>query len=66
VEEDQSGKWLILVHLKKTPVYRPLFRDNLGKLAPEKLKLVWILMKQEMVGWQWHKLDHLQIICTLL
>jgi len=23
-------------------------------------------MKQEMMGWQWHQLDHVQIICTLL
>jgi len=23
-------------------------------------------MKQEMTGWQWHQLDHMQIICTLL
>jgi len=23
-------------------------------------------MKQEMMGWQWHQLDHRQIICTLL
>jgi len=23
-------------------------------------------MKQEMIGWQWHQLDHIQIICTLL
>ena len=23
-------------------------------------------MKQEMKGWQWHQLDHMQIICTLL
>jgi len=22
-------------------------------------------MKQEMVGCQWHQLDHMQIICTL-
>jgi len=22
-------------------------------------------MKQEMMGWQWHQLDHTQIICTL-
>jgi len=27
---------------------------------------MWILMKQEMMGWQWHQLDHMQIICTLL
>jgi len=23
-------------------------------------------MKQEIMGWQWHQLDHMQIICTLL
>jgi len=23
-------------------------------------------MKQQMVEWQWHQLDHMQIICTLL
>jgi len=23
-------------------------------------------MKQEMMGWQWHHLAHMQIICTLL
>jgi len=23
-------------------------------------------MKQEMMAWQWHQLDHMQIICTLL
>jgi len=26
----------------------------------------WILVKQEMIGWQWHQLDHMQIICTFL
>jgi len=26
----------------------------------------WILMKQEMMGWQWHQLDHMQIIFILL
>ena len=25
-----------------------------------------VLMKQQMVWWQWHQLDHTQIICTLL
>jgi len=34
--------------------------------APERLKTIWILMKQEMMGWQWHQLDHMQIICTSL
>jgi len=26
----------------------------------------WILMKQEMMGWQLHQLDHMQLICTSL
>jgi len=32
----------------------------------QKGKPFWILMKQEIMGWQWHQLDHMQIICTLL
>ena len=31
-----------------------------------KVKPNWILRKQEMMGWQWHQLDHMQIICTSL
>ena len=31
-----------------------------------KVKLIWILMKQQMMRWQWRHLDHIQIICTLL
>jgi len=31
-----------------------------------KVKPIWILMKQEMMRWQWHQLDHMQISCTLL
>jgi len=23
-------------------------------------------MKQEMIGWQWHQLNHMQIICTFI
>jgi len=29
-------------------------------------KPFWILLEQEMMGWQWHQLDHMQIICTSL
>jgi len=32
----------------------------------QKGKLFWILLHQEIMGWQWHQLDHMQIICTLL
>jgi len=31
----------------------------------QKGKPSWILLEQEMTGWQWHQLDHMQIICTL-
>jgi len=43
-----------------------LFQDKLGQPAPKKVKAFWILVKQEMVRWQWHQLDHTQIICTSL
>ena len=29
-------------------------------------KLFWILMKQEVMGWQWHRLNHMKNICTML
>ena len=37
-----------------------------GQAGTRKVKQIWILMKQEMMGSQWHQLDHMQIICTLL
>jgi len=33
--------------------------------APEG-KPFWILLEQEMMGWQWHQLDDMQLICTSL
>jgi len=27
----------------------------------QKVKPIWILMKQEMTGWQWQQLNHMQI-----
>jgi len=41
------------------------FQDNLVGWH-HKGKPFWILLEQEMMGWQWHQLDHMQIICTLL
>jgi len=32
----------------------------------QKGKPFWILLEQEMMGWQWHQLDYMQIICTSL
>jgi len=31
-----------------------------------KAESLWIVMKQEMMGWQWHQLDYIPIICTSL
>jgi len=38
------------------------------KLSDEVLpwSSVWILAKHEMMGWQCHQTDHMQIICTSL
>jgi len=41
------------------------FQDNLGN-RHQKGTPFWILLEQEMIGWQWHQLDHMQIICTSL
>jgi len=35
-------------------------------VATRKAKPFWILLEQEMMEWQWHQLDHMQIICTSL
>jgi len=32
----------------------------------QKGKPFWILLEQEMMEWQWHQLDHIQILCTSL
>jgi len=32
----------------------------------QKGKPFWTLLEQEMMGWQWHQQDHMQIICTSL
>jgi len=39
------------------------FQDSLGKPAPERLTIL-DFNDQEMMGWQWHQLDHMRIICT--
>ena len=44
------------------------FQDNLGKPAPDSSSLnqsVFNLARGD-GGWQWHQLDHMQIICALL
>jgi len=52
---------LLLLH----PFNDLFFQDILGKPAPDR-KPFWILLEQEMMGWQWHQLNHMQIICISL
>jgi len=42
------------------------FLEQPGKAGTIKFKQIWTLLEQEMMGWQWHQLDHMQIICTSL
>ena len=32
-----------------------------GYASTRKAEAFWILMRQDMMGWQWHWLDHMQI-----
>ena len=32
----------------------------------QKVKPIWILMKHDTMEWQWHQIDHMQMICTSL
>jgi len=43
-----------------------LFSNTTWVSQQQKGKPFRILMKQEMMGWQWYQLNHMQIICTLL
>jgi len=37
-----------------------MITDNLGRPAPARLQLFWILTKQEMMGWHWHQMDYMK------
>jgi len=37
-----------------------------GLFSTRKVKPIWVLMKQKTMGWQWHQLDRMQVICTSL
>jgi len=74
--QHQATKWMgTILLLSSLPTERdrhPLNGLFLGKPAPERLNQsgtslksrFWILLRQEIMGQQWHQLDHTQIICT--
>ena len=49
-----------------TQTFNGLFSRTTWVGRYQKDKPFWILLKQEMMGWQWHQLNHVQIICTSL
>jgi len=56
---------LLLVLLLLHP-FNGLFPRTTWVRQHQKGKPFWILLEQETIGWQWHQLNHMQIICTLL
>jgi len=52
---------LLLLH-----PFNSLFSRTTWICGHQKGKPFWILLEQEMIGWQWHQLDHMQIICASL
>jgi len=55
------SKGMILLH-----PFNVLFSRTTFVSQHQKSKPLWILMKQEMIRWQWRQLDNMQIICTSL
>jgi len=49
-----------------TQMFNSLFSMTTWVGGYQKDKPFWILLKQETMEWQWHQLNHMQIICTSL
>jgi len=58
-------EFLTVMSNNKHP-FNGLFSRTTWVSQHQKVKPLWILMKQDMMGWQWHQPDHMQIICTSL
>jgi len=57
---------LLLLLLLLLHPFTGLFSRTTWVGRHQKGKPFWMLLDQEMMGWQWHQLDPMQIICTLL
>jgi len=68
-EEENQWDQLTKFHLETTTTLYPfngLFSRTTWVSRHQKAKPFWILLQQEIMGWQWHLLDNMQIICTSL
>jgi len=61
VSEPPYFHLLLLLHL-----FNGLFPRTTWVRWHQKGKPLWILLEQEMMGLQWHQLNHMQIICNSL
>jgi len=68
--EVTSTTLLLIYSFQLRSVSQPLKRNCFSQfhfhLKNQKVKPITILMKQEVIGWQWQLLDHMQINCTSL
>jgi len=64
--ETESHSKADTIHLKQQlgHPFNGLFPGQPGSADTRKVKPFRILMKPEMMQWQQHQLDHMQIICT--
>jgi len=46
--------------------FNGLFSGTKWVSRHQKGKPFWIVLEQKMMGWLWHQLDHMQIMCILL
>jgi len=65
----EAGVYLVSlapVHVKTAVTdrhpFNGLFSTTISVASTRKVKPFWILMKQEMMGRQWHQLDHLHLV----
>ena len=57
---------LLILLLLLLQLFNGLFSRTTWVSLHQKGKPFWILLRQEMMGWQWHQLHHMQIIYTSL
>ena len=61
-----SAVQITIIAHTHTHTFNGLFSRTTWVSQHQKCKPFWILLKQEMLGWQRHHQDHMQIICTTL
>jgi len=66
IHPEEFNQRVILTTYRHTHIRLTFFFRTIWVSRHQKGKPFWILLKQEMMGWQWHQLDYMQIICTTL